>query len=289
MYYVCINGSGLEIKYCKGCKRFKAWVEFHDKPMATKCACCRQRERQYYAKKVGDKEGPSINIYEDEKMSPIPRSQPSWIQPRDRPVIPMPPVLSYPMYAGRNRCVRLKEPIASMHKKWSEKEKNDNSIPDFNSIVNFNPSLEIRNRCFDDGLRKCVMCGLMRIAAAALKTSSAKLRQGQPQPIIPKQNKGICTECDVAIWVIVAERKEIKFCKGCKNFRTWASFGERRRATKCERCRSRQRSKYYQKKEISIEKNSCEELKNKETASDEVVVLADSDNRQSGKENQTNR
>ena len=152
----------------------------------------------------------------------------------------------------------------------------------------------MKNRCFDDGLRKCVMCGQMRIAAAALKTSSAKLRQGQTQPIIPKQNKGICTECDVAIWVIVSERKEIKFCKGCKNFRTWASFGDRRRATKCERCRSRQRSKYYQKKESSSTLTS-EELKNKEKASNhsmkkkQVTVLTDSDNLQSGKENQANR
>ena len=110
------DGSGLEIKYCKGCKRFKAWVEFHDKPMATKCACCRQRERQYYAKKIGDKEGASITIYEDKEMPAMPRSKPPWMQPRERPMIP--PVLSHPMFTGRNRCVRLKEPIASAQKKW---------------------------------------------------------------------------------------------------------------------------------------------------------------------------
>ena len=176
----------------------------------------------------------------------------------------------------------------------SEPEKKDNNIPDFNSIVNFNSSLEMRNRCFDDGLRKCVMCGQMRVAAAALKTSSAKLRQGQHHPIIPKQNKGICTECDVAIWVIVAEGKEIKFCKGCKNFRTWASFGERRRATKCERCRSRQRSKYYQKKESSIEKSSIE-TKEHQTNFDKstekkarMMTEKNTENNECGKENEPN-
>lgn len=110
------NGSGLEMKYCKGCKRFKAWVEFHDKPLATKCTCCRQRERQYYAKKTGDKEGASIKIYEDEKGSEVPRSKASWTQPVECPIISA--TFTYPLYSGRNRCVRLKEPIPSMHKKW---------------------------------------------------------------------------------------------------------------------------------------------------------------------------
>jgi len=37
---------------------------------------------------------------------------------------------------------------------------------------------------------------------------------------------------------------EIKWCKGCKNFRPWAGFGEKGLATKCVRCRHRQREKY---------------------------------------------
>ncbi|GMI35677.1 hypothetical protein TeGR_g12333, partial [Tetraparma gracilis] len=34
------------------------------------------------------------------------------------------------------------------------------------------------------------------------------------------------------------------WCKGCKNFRLWEFFGEKGHATKCHRCRSRQRTQY---------------------------------------------
>ena len=36
--------------------------------------------------------------------------------------------------------------------------------------------------------------------------------------IIPTQNKGLCTLCDVNVWVVVSNGLEIKWCKGCKNF-----------------------------------------------------------------------
>ncbi len=42
---------------------------------------------------------------------------------------------------------------------------------------------------------------------------------------IPKQNKGVCNNCDVAIWVINPGGMQIKWCKGCKNFRKWIDFG----------------------------------------------------------------
>jgi hypothetical protein len=70
--------------------------------------------------------------------------------------------------------------------------------------------------------------------------------------IIPRQNKGVCTACDIAVWVIMVmgqERLEIKWCKGCKNFRPWAAFGDKGLATKCLRCRERQREKYALQKE----------------------------------------
>lgn len=63
-------------------------------------------------------------------------------------------------------------------------------------------------------------------------------------PIIPTQNKGLCTQCDVNVWVVVQNNLEIKWCKGCKNFRPWAAFGDKGLATKCVRCRDRQREKY---------------------------------------------
>lgn len=42
---------------------------------------------------------------------------------------------------------------------------------------------------------------------------------------IPKQNKGVCNNCDVAIWVVNPSGMTIKWCKGCKNFRKWIEFG----------------------------------------------------------------
>ena len=66
---------------------------------------------------------------------------------------------------------------------------------------------------------------------------------------IPTQNKGLCTRCDVNVWVVVTSGLEIKWCKGCKNFRPWAAFGEKGLATKCVRCRERQREKYALQKE----------------------------------------
>jgi hypothetical protein len=62
--------------------------------------------------------------------------------------------------------------------------------------------------------------------------------------IIPTQNKGLCTLCDVNVWVVCQSGLEIKWCKGCKNFRPWAAFGDKGLATKCLRCRERQREKY---------------------------------------------
>lgn len=63
--------------------------------------------------------------------------------------------------------------------------------------------------------------------------------------VIPRQNKGLCTSCDVSIWVLTdGSGLEIKWCKGCKNFRPWAAFGDKGLATKCMRCRERQREKY---------------------------------------------
>jgi len=51
------------------------------------------------------------------------------------------------------------------------------------------------------------------------------------------------------VWVVVADKLEIKWCKGCKNFRHWAAFGDKGSATKCVRCRHRQKEKYAKQKE----------------------------------------
>ncbi|KAL3757044.1 hypothetical protein ACHAWU_002883 [Discostella pseudostelligera] len=61
---------------------------------------------------------------------------------------------------------------------------------------------------------------------------------------IPKQNKGVCNNCDVAIWVVNPSGMNIKWCKGCKNFRKWVDFGVKTctyinindRAIRCHAC-----------------------------------------------------
>eukprot|EP00538_Stauroneis_constricta_P004254 CAMPEP_0119569102 /NCGR_PEP_ID=MMETSP1352-20130426/40696_1 /TAXON_ID=265584 /ORGANISM="Stauroneis constricta, Strain CCMP1120" /LENGTH=878 /DNA_ID=CAMNT_0007618609 /DNA_START=46 /DNA_END=2682 /DNA_ORIENTATION=+ len=160
-----------------------------------------------------------------------------------------------------NRCVPLKEPIPS--KFWGEaaatKEIN---LPDFHRLVNF-PDYLAKPRhaprqgnklTTPEGKKLCVMCGKLRVCSAASLVHKNKAKSGiQSAPkdeadcsghIIPRQNKGLCTACDVTVWVIAEHNLEIKWCKGCKNFRPWAAFGEKGSATKCVRCRQRQREKY---------------------------------------------
>jgi hypothetical protein len=129
-----------------------------------------------------------------------------------------------------------------------------------------------------NGKRHCVMCGELRLcsASSAQPTPSTRVRStqtkknelevaeeaeddegseaGETTHIIPRQNKGLCTACDITVWVIMdsnseTNRLEIKWCKGCKNFRPWAAFGDKGMATKCVRCRDRQREKYASQKD----------------------------------------
>jgi len=65
---------------------------------------------------------------------------------------------------------------------------------------------------------------------------------------IPKQNKGVCNNCDVAIWVVNPSGMNIKWCKGCKNFRKWIDFGVKGYSSKCERCRMQQATRYANQK-----------------------------------------
>ena len=96
-------------------------------------------------------------------------------------------------------------------------------------------------------------------------TDSTSTPMTQQHFTIPRQNKGLCTSCDVKVWLYMPafgdEIKDndlhpsgtiatkasitIKWCKGCKNFRTWPqAFGAKSRATKCAKCREQQRYKY---------------------------------------------
>jgi hypothetical protein len=153
----------------------------------------------------------------------------------------------------------------------AEKTK-DVTLPDFHRLVNFPDYLtKARSSTSDgsnpnthNGKKNCVMCGKLRVcSASSLVNRGRAVKQEEvvtPQDedditahIIPRQNKGLCTACDVSVWVFIADGLEIKWCKGCKNFRPWAAFGDKGSATKCVRCRDRQREKYaMQKDEIRL-------------------------------------
>ena len=142
----------------------------------------------------------------------------------------------------------------------------DRKLPDFPRLVNFPDYLSRgQTRSGDganstvEGKRHCVMCGQLRVCSKtanranqkSVTTSNASSDKDTDSTahIIPRQNKGVCTACDVAVWVMVSQDGlEIKWCKGCKNFRPWAAFGEKGLATKCVRCRHRQREKYASQK-----------------------------------------
>jgi hypothetical protein len=130
----------------------------------------------------------------------------------------------------------------------------ESKMPEFHRLINF-PDHVTRCRMSPyappNGQRYCVMCGQAR----ACPSGNEKNADTQPDDktgadgpyIIPRQNKGVCTMCDVAVWTVVELDMEVKWCKGCKNFRPWPLFGDKVMATKCVRCRDRQKEKYKQK------------------------------------------
>lgn len=185
------------------------------------------------------------------------------------------------------RCVPLQEPIPSKH--WGKDEKTkDLILPDFHRLVNF-PDYLSKSRGFvpgggdtsasgcsiaAGGKKNCVMCGKLRICSASSLTEKGRSggggginTDGDDGHIIPRQNKGLCTACDVAVWVVMADGMEIKWCKGCKNFRHWAAFGDKGAATKCVRCRHRQKEKYAKQKEVMRVKRNTKRGVTEETHS----------------------
>jgi len=124
----------------------------------------------------------------------------------------------------------------------------ETSLPHFSDMINYAPSPKLNQNSI---FRECAMCGLMR------PTNMPKKKGTVNVPIIPAQNKGLCTDCDVGVWMLNDTFTEIKWCKGCKNFKKWIDFGEKLMATKCESCRERQREKYKEKCE-NRDKDSME-------------------------------
>lgn len=189
------------------------------------------------------------------------------------------------MAQSKRKCVPLKPPIPSKFQGDFEKAKGA-QVPEFTSLVNFPAHISQKQAVnLPEGMRCCVMCGQACPCSVGgkLKKGGKKSDKGgeglAPRgsngqdmmgdknggyAIIPTQNKGLCTLCDVNVWIVVQSGLEIKWCKGCKNFRPWASFGDKGLATKCLRCRERQREKYALQKE---EKEKSRTLKAKKEKS----------------------
>lgn len=157
------------------------------------------------------------------------------------------------MNLSKRKCIPLKQ-IPTKFQGNIDQYKNA-VIPDFVNLVNFPSHMSQKQAVtLPDGMRCCVMCGnACRVASSKNKKGSKNDQHQQGAngqfAMIPTQNKGLCTLCDVNVWVITNSNMEIKWCKGCKNFRPWAAFGDKGTATKCVRCRDRQREKYAATKE----------------------------------------
>ena len=99
-----------------------------------------------------------------------------------------------PNSAGTVPCMKMTPPLPPR----CEGDPNPTAeVPAFCQLVNFPTARYFGN---------CVMCDDSEFS-------------------IPKQNKGVCNNCDVAIWVVNPSGMQIKWCKGCKNFRKWIDFG----------------------------------------------------------------
>ena len=166
---------------------------------------------------------------------------------------------------SKGKCVALGHPLPRKFQGNMEMCK-DEEVPEFSSLVNFPTNSVLRqNRVLPNGMRCCVMCGSIRRTCSRLRTQKpdGSLSPGRNMFVggtaedyvtIPTQNKGLCTVCDISVWVVLESGQQIKWCKGCKNFRPWAGFGDKGLATKCVRCRERQREKYAQLKDAKKKK-----------------------------------
>lgn len=114
-------------------------------------------------------------------------------------------------------CMKMPPPLPS---RCEHDNCPDIPIPIFQELVNF-PTARY--------YKKCVMCNSDEFP-------------------IPKQNKGICINCDSAVWVVNPSGMQIKWCKGCKNFRKWSDFGNKGHSTKCEMRRQQQAKRYAEHK-----------------------------------------
>ncbi|GKZ00192.1 hypothetical protein MPSEU_000972200 [Mayamaea pseudoterrestris] len=156
---------------------------------------------------------------------------------------------------NRNVCVALEEPLPENSVNESQAALSAGPLPEFTELANYSSTTLFEKwGHLAEGLRGCVMCGKVRTYSSGnkgirIRTSESNYATGVDENVvIPLQNKGVCTACDVRVWVIGTTGLQIKWCKGCKNFRPWAAFGEKGSATKCLGCRERAKMRYAKQK-----------------------------------------
>ena len=115
---------------------------------------------------------------------------------------------------SKRKCLPLKPPIPT--KFQGDLKKNvDVSIPEFTSLINFPGNVTAKQTVsLPEGIRCCVMCG----QACPFSNGGKKKKSDVPrnammggrgngqeatQAVIPSQNKGVCTSCDVNVWIMV--------------------------------------------------------------------------------------
>jgi len=162
-------------------------------------------------------------------LSPMARNTGTFSPPTQMPSTPQTPHgreitkdFSSPQLINENegnekvfvKCCPLSKPHPTHFKGEFDREAR---IPDFSFLTNYPPG---RANELPEGTKCCVMCGEIRGCnpGKSTKTKSMKSSEGYSQDtvVIPNQNKGLCTLCDVEVWVIKKNETEIKWCKGCK-------------------------------------------------------------------------
>lgn len=110
------------------------------------------------------------------------------------------------------------------------------SVPDFSELINFpqksvvGAKLTTRN-----GKKRCIMCGHWRSVLRIVGDMSVV------PPIIPYDNRGVCTDCQVRVWNVQETNLAIKFCQQCKNFGEWTTFCNDTTCNDCQACTSERR------------------------------------------------
>lgn len=126
--------------------------------------------------------------------------------------------------SSKRKCVPLRPPVPSKFQGDIAKFK-DAQIPEFNNLVNFPAHMNQKQAPnVPDGMRCCVMCGNTCPCSQGGKQkkgdksnlvslgSSKNIPNttGSGFAIIPTQNKGLCTLCDVNVWIVTQTGLEIK-------------------------------------------------------------------------------